>query len=158
MKRTAALVLLPLFLAQCQGPRGVSVRDSSKPGTNAVTKERWQGREREHAAYEDGSADGKIDSDRGSPNNYQAHQGRFTAATEQAYREGYESGYGTAKPGTHEAALTNAQQAAHDAGYAAGLRDRRRNRGSDPDQYAGTYDAKFSSWFLDGYQEGFEGR
>lgn len=157
MKRTAAL-LLPLLLAHCTGPRGISVRDSLKPGVNTVSKERWQGRERERAAYEDGAADGKIDADRGTPQNYQSHHGRFTAATEQAYREGYESGYGTARPGTRDAALTNAQQAAHDAGYAAGLQDRRRNRGSDPDQYNGTYDAKFSSWFLDGYQEGFEGR
>src|SRR3569623_2040732 len=111
MKRTAAL-LLPLLLAHCTSPRGISVRDSLKPGASTVSKERWQGRERERAAYEDGSADGKIDADRGTPQNYQSHRGRFTAATEQAYREGYESGYSSSKPGPHAAALPNAQQAA----------------------------------------------
>ena len=155
MKRIAALLLLPLAFSQCTWLQGHHDPATANP---VIIKERWEGRERERTAYEDGTADGAADAGRGAANDYRSHSGKFDPQTEQAYRDGYREGYSQASASSHKSTLTAAQQAAHDTGYAAGLRDRRMNRGADPDQHAGTYDAKLSSWFLDGYQEGFEGR
>lgn len=147
-----ALLLALLALCQCEAMRGH--RDAPVADPPQVEK-RWEGRELERAAFADGQADGAADLASGSAKDYARHQGRFSSGTEQAYREGYNEGYAA---GGASAALTAAQQQAHDTGYAAGVRDRRMGRGADPDQHAGTYDAKLGSWFLDGYNEGFEGR
>ena len=155
MKRFTALLLLPLAVSQCTwfGPHHA-------PGTvdPLVTNARQEGRDRARAAFEDGGADGAADAGRGAAKDYKSHRGRYDAQTEPAYRDGYNEGFDKATAAGPVKTLTSAQQAVHDAGYAAGRRDRRMNRGADPDQYAGSYDAKLSSWFFDGYQEGFEGR
>jgi len=153
MKRIIALLFLSLAFTQCTW---LGLR--RKPGTlnPVVTKERWEDRDRARSAFEDGKADGAADAARGTPKDYKAHTGHFDSQTEPGYREGYNQGFDQSSANGTGKTLTAAEQAARDAGYAAGLRDRRRGRGSDPDQYAGTYDAKLASWFLDGYQEGFE--
>ena len=158
MKRIA-LLLVPLAFNQCswmspmRGQRDLPVAD---PGQ---TENRWEGRELERAVFADGLTDGAADHDSGSPKAYSGHPGRFGPGTEQAYREGYNEGYDKSAASDHKATeRTAAQQQVYDAGYSAGVRDHRLGRGDDPDQYAGTYDAKFSSWFLDGYHDGLEGR
>ena len=130
------LALLPftLALSQCAWLRPAP--DPSKVNP-LVAQDRTEARERDHQAYENGKADGAADAARGDIKNYKAHSERFTPSNESAYREGYLEGFGKGGPGL----VTAEQQAAHDAGYAAGLKDRRRGRGSDPDQYKGTYDA-----------------
>lgn len=160
MKRTAALLLLSLAFTQCtwMHPHSDASPDTRPGPGNVVIKERWEGRENERTAFADGSADGRADAGSGAPNDYSRHRSRFNSHTEQAYREGYAEGFAKGSSGGRESTLTAAQQATRDAGYAAGLRDRRMGRGADPDSHAGTYDAKLSAWFLDGYQEGFEGR
>ena len=158
MKRLA-LLLVPLAFNQCswmspaRGQRDQPVADSVQ------TEDRWEGRELEREAFADGATDGAADHDSGSLKAYSGHPGRFGPGTEQAYSEGYNEGYDKSSAGGHEATdRTAAQKRVYEAGYSAGLRDRRMGRGDDPDQYAGTYDAKFSNWFLDGYHEGIEGR
>ncbi|MDB6136958.1 MAG: hypothetical protein JWO94_30 [Verrucomicrobiaceae bacterium] len=160
MKRAATCLLLSLAFTQCTSrqPRREPA-DATKPAANTViTKERLDGRERERTAYQDGMSDGAVDADRSAASDYSKHRGHFDKNTEQAYRDGYRDSFAKNRPGTLQAVLTTAQQGTHDAGYAAGLRDRRMSHGSDPDSHFGTYDPKLSSWFLDGYQEGFEGR
>ncbi len=154
-----SLLLLSLVYCQCTWMHPNREPNPTKPGSsNTLVKERLEGRENERAAFEDGSADGSADAGRGAANDYTSHRGRFNSHTEKAYREGYGQGFARSAAGGHESKLTAAQQATRDAGFAAGVRDRRMNRGADPDSHAGTYDAKLSSWFLDGYQEGIEGR
>ena len=150
-----ALLIVPLALCQC-----VSQRPHEPPAVDpSQVEDRWEGRELERTAFADGEADGAADFASGSPRSPASHRSHFAAGTEQAYREGYNEGYDkAAAAGRKSASLTAAQQQAHDLGYAAGVRDRRMGRGDDPDKYAGTYDAKLSSWFLDGYHEGLEGR
>ena len=151
--KTPLPFLLPLALAltQCTWLRPPADPSKVEP---LVAQERAEGKEREHQAYENGKADGAADAARGDIKNHKAHSERFTPSTERAYQEGYMEGFGKGGPGL----VTAEQQAAHDAGYAAGLKDRRRGRGSDPDQYKGTYNAKLESWFVDGYYEGVEDR
>ncbi|MDB6075174.1 MAG: hypothetical protein JWO89_2814 [Verrucomicrobiaceae bacterium] len=159
MKNSLPLLLLPLAFTQCTWMHPQRETSTTKPKpADAVMEERRAGREKERSAYADGSADGRADAGKGAADDYSKHRGRFNNHTEQAYRDGYREGYAKGRAGGHDSALTAAQQATRDAGYAAGLRDRRMNRGADADSHAGTYDAKLSSWFLDGYQEGFEGR
>ena len=94
MKNTTFLYLLPLAAAlsvtSCVDPVALDKALTYDPGSYSPGNSYSNV---DHNAYNRGYDDGRVDANRGRPNNYANHSGDFNGASLNQFRHGYQVGY-----------------------------------------------------------------
>lgn len=108
--------------------------------------------------YNQGYADGADDAVSARSNNYRRYNTRYTREFELMFRNGYEAGYTSPRPGNNDGGRWSfSQRSAYDSGYTIGQNDRRRPNQTRSSESMG-YDPSIGAYFQQGYSDGFYNR